>query len=297
MWLSLLAACVVISLTPGAGAINTMSNAVTWVDNEYDERLGAALRPLETGGNIPIGLDMKVDTRQILMAAWYLNKLNLPSDKDMTAYETRERVAEYIRSAGPIFEPFEADNARMLENVFEMKWRFTEVANKAGRYGPFGDLSEVPEELRGADVEFEFDTPISMAYARQKALRARETLEYVAMGAKVDPSTVDNYDLDKIARDGGTGIGGEAGWIVPVEIRDAKRAARAQQMQQEQAQVQAQQALETVPKAAAAKQGIDQMMQGVSHDDIAAIADMMGMSEAEDAEGADDNQYAAAPAA
>ena len=28
MWLSLLAACVVISFTPGAGAINTMSNAL-----------------------------------------------------------------------------------------------------------------------------------------------------------------------------------------------------------------------------------------------------------------------------
>ena len=65
-----------------------------------------------------------MDTRKILESAFFLNKLNLPSDKDMTAYEVSERVAEYIRSAGPCVRAVRgADNARMLSTLFSMAMR------------------------------------------------------------------------------------------------------------------------------------------------------------------------------
>ena len=54
------------------GGVNNYAGSITWLDPEYDERLGQALRPLETVGNMNIGLEMKVDTREVLAAVWYI---------------------------------------------------------------------------------------------------------------------------------------------------------------------------------------------------------------------------------
>jgi len=45
-------------------------------------------------------------SRQGMLQAFYLNKLNLPQRApEMTAYEVDHRIQEYIRGALPIFEP------------------------------------------------------------------------------------------------------------------------------------------------------------------------------------------------
>ena len=189
------------------GGVNNYAGAVTWVDMEYDERFGEAIRALDNQGQVKIGLEMKVDTRNILMAAFYLNKLNLPSDKDMTAYEVSERIAEYIRSAGPVFEPFEADNARILDAMFTMSLRL----------GYFGPIETIPPELRGGEIKWEFDTPVQSAYKRVKVVRARETAEAVAPLMQIDPTAGMVVDWRQMARDTVENIGGEAAWRVPEE--------------------------------------------------------------------------------
>lgn len=201
------------------GGVNNFAGAVTWLDTEYDERLGDAIRPLDTGGDVRLGLEMKVDTRAVLKAAFYLDKLNLPSDKDMTAYEISERVAQYIRSAGPIFEPFESDNAQMLDAVFKMALRL-------GYYGP---IDEIPPELRGGEIKWDFDGPVQQAYSMVKVAKARQTIEAVKPLADVDPEVLDEYDLKKMARDVGEAIGGEEAWRRdPAEVEKI-RAGRAKQ--------------------------------------------------------------------
>lgn len=226
------------------GGVNNYAGAVTWVDMEYDERLGDAIRPLDAGGDVRIGLDMKVDTRSVLSAAWYLNKLSLPSDKEMTAYETSERVAEYIRSAGPIFEPFEADNARTLDAMFSM----------ALRLGYFGPMETIPPEIRGGEIKWDFDTPVQQAYKRVKVSRAQETMAVLQPMLQIDPTVKDNFDLDKIARDTAENIGGEAAWRRPVEAVKQDRDARAQQMQQLEDEKKQQMTLDAADKGAGAAQ-------------------------------------------
>jgi Bacteriophage head to tail connecting protein len=233
--------------TKGAvlGGVNTYAGSTTWIDADYDERLGAALRPLETKANIPLGLDMKADARNVLLAAWYLNKLNLPSDKEMTAYETSQRIAEYIRSAGPIFEPFEVDNAAVLDSLFTMGLRLEW----------FGPLSDVPQELKGGQIDFEFDTPVQMAFDRQQVAQAQETAQWAESMAKVKPEVLDNTDFDEMYRSTQKRIGGDASWLVPAEVVAQLRA------QRQQAQAGAMQA--------------QQMMQGLQQgaDTIGRIAD------------------------
>lgn len=195
------------------GGVNNYAGAVTWVDMEYDERLGEAIRPLEAGGDVRLGLEMKIDTRNVLMAAWYLNKLMLPPEKSgMTAYEVSERIAEYIRSAGPIFEPFEADNARILDALFSM----------AMRLGYFGPLDTIPAEIRGGEIKFEFDTPVSQAYKRVKVVRAKEVLEAYGMAMQADPTVKVDLDVRKVFRDTVENMDAEATWLVPKEVADQK---------------------------------------------------------------------------
>lgn len=224
------------------GGVNNYAGSVTWIDTEYDERFGEAIRAMENGADVRLGLEMKVDTRNILQAAWYLNKLALPSDGNMTAYEVSERIAEYIRSAGPIFEPFEADNARILDTLFSMMLRL----------GYLGPIESIPPEVRGGEIKFEFDTPVSQAYQRVKVMRAKEVIEVVGPIMQIDPAIRDNYNLDKMARDTTMNLGADASWLVPEDQVKAKREQDAQKQAELEQAMKAKAAAEVADKAGGA---------------------------------------------
>lgn len=243
------------------GTVNNYPGYVNWIDASYDERQGEALRALKTEANIPLGLEMKQDTRQILAAAFFLNKLNLPSERDMTAFEVNERIAEYIRSIGPVVEPFEADNAMLLDSSFNMNLRL----------GNFGPPEFVPPELNGAEVVFEFDGPLQMAYKRLKLGKAKEVAANAGELARVTgkPEVLDNYDFDKIARDATEFVGGNPEWLMPMDKVMARRQGQMQaqeQMKQQQESATMMQGLhaaaDLAPKLAAANQSIPAIVGG-----------------------------------
>lgn len=237
------------------------AGSITMVDAQYDERLGAAVRALDIGGNLNIGLDMKVDTREVLAAAWYINKLNLPSDKDMTAYEVGERVSEYIRSIGPVIEPFEEHNQMVLDVVFQMQMRL----------GRLGGINDIPPEIMGGEIGFEIEGPVRAAYARQKTAKAREAAEITKGAMEIfGPAVTDNLDGDQLLRDAVTGIGGEHKWLKPVELIVQKRAADQAAMEAQRKAEEAQQAIgmakdaaSVLPAAAAANLAIPDLRQGL----------------------------------
>jgi hypothetical protein len=271
------------------GGVNTYSGGVTWVDNEYDERLGASFKALEHRGNLGIGLEMKQDARAVHSSAWFLNKLFLPLDREMTAYEARERVAEYIRSATPIFEPVEVDNSRMLDGVWDSEIRITAAMNKSGRPGPFGWLEEIPDELEGQEIHYEMDTPLAEAYELMKSEKGKQATAYIAEQVQLtkDESLWDHVNKDKIVRDGAMGIAGEADWFYSEdevkqgrEQRQQEQAEQAQQMQQDEELARKSQQLEMVPKAQRANKSMKDMMEGAaSEEERAAITQMFGEME------------------
>jgi len=244
------------------GRVNNYPGYVNWVDANYDEKNGEALRALDTKANIPLGLEMKMDTRQILAAAWFINKLNLPPEKDMTAFEVNERISEYIRSIGPAVKPFETDNAAILDVSFAMNLSLKN----------FGPLEEVPPELRGADVTYEFDGPIQMAYKRQEFMKAKEAIGFLGevLEATQDASLQAVANRKRIVRDGIEALGVKPEWLTSEEELaelSAQAAAKEAQMQQvQEADVMlagAHSAAELVPKIAAANQAMPQISKGM----------------------------------
>lgn len=224
--------------------VNMYAGGVTWVDAEYDERLGDVLRPLiQERGGLAFGMDMISRMSDLLKEAFYLNKIMLPPVGDaMTATEVRIRTEEYVRSALPLFEPLETDyNGALCEKTWGILMR----------EGAFGNMrEEMPRALQGREIRFSFQTPLQAAQEREQAAAFQELAQLLAAGMQVDQKLVAEVDVRRAFRDAANGIVPSADWIVPEDVSEAAL----------QAQAGAQQLQEL---AAAASQGMGLATQGV----------------------------------
>ena len=185
---------------------------------------GRSVTPLtqDTRG-IPLGLDMARDTRAMISDCFYLNKLALPPpEREMTAYEVGQRVQEYIRQAMPLFEPMEGEyNAPLCENTFAIMLRA----------GAFGSVMDMPQELRGTEYEFAFESPLHDATERQKGQRFLEAKSMLAEAVALDPGAASLVDVKVALRDVLQAINVPAKWTRS-ETVVAEMEAQAQQQQQ-----------------------------------------------------------------
>ena len=202
------------------------AGGITWVDNEYDERLGDALRPLtQDFRGFNFGVTMNQEARALIREAFFLNKLAMPErGPEMTAYEVGQRVQEYIRNALPIFEPMEAEyNSALCEASFDLLWR----------NGAFGPPSSWPKSLQGAEIEFTFESPLHDAIDQQKGHKILEAKTLLADAIALDPSSANMFDVKVALREALEGIQVPAKWV---RGEDEIAKIEAQQKQAQQAQ-------------------------------------------------------------
>ena len=207
--------------------ISLYAGGITWTDSEYDERLGEVLRPLtQDMGGIPLGIEMQRDVRAQIAEAFFLNKIGLPPVKgDMTAFEVGQRVAEYIRNALPLFEPMEVEyNGGICEMTFDILLQ----------NGAFGAIDSIPDELRGADMRFKFESPLAAAKEHQKSQKFLETKAMVLEASQLDPNARHIFDVQFALRDVLSAGVSPATWVKSQEDIDAAMEAEAQQQQTQQ---------------------------------------------------------------
>jgi hypothetical protein len=206
------------------------AGGMTWVDYEYDEKMGEALRPmpLKTDG-IPLGIDMQRDARALIMQAFFLNKINLPRPEQagaMTAYEIGQRIQEYIRAALPIFAPMEAEyNGAICEMTWDILFR----------NGAFGSPFDMPRSLRGAEIQFRFESPLHDLIEQAKGQKWLEAKAIIADAITLDQSSAALLDAKLALRDVLKGIGVPSEWVrnetTVRQIEEAQQSAQeAQQM-------------------------------------------------------------------
>lgn len=207
--------------------VNAYAGGITWIAEEYDERLGAALRPIANDSKgIPLGMDMSMDAKLMIREAFYLNKLTLPQRApEMTAYEVGQRIQEYIRGALPIFEPMESEyNGAICEKTFDLLLRT----------GGFGSVMDMPKSLSGADVTFKFESPLHDAIEAQKGQTFIESQQLLAEAAALDRSVIHLMDAKTALRDVLSGIGTPSKWLRSEE--DVQNITNAEQQQMQIAQ-------------------------------------------------------------
>ncbi len=194
------------------GEINSFAAGVTWTDKSYDEKMGPAIEPLLPANLRPdIGIELINRTTYALRDTWYLTKLALPQQAK-TAYETAQLVEEFIRANIPLFEPWTAGTAMMLNEVFAV----------LGGMGAFGELwSDGPKNW-----EFRFKNPLQDAIERNKVNQAQASLGLLAGAIQVDPNVAHDIDVGKMTRDAIRGTGAPADWLVDEkQAADTKAAA------------------------------------------------------------------------
>lgn len=210
------------------GVVNAYAGGITWVDREYDERMGAALEPLmEPSPGLSWGDKREEKIEQMIAEAFYLNRITLPAidQRDMTAYETQKRIEEYVRGALPLFEPMEVEyNGGLCEETF----------NIIMDLGGFGPLDDMPRLLRGQEVNWQFESPLQAANERAKSQAFLQSCELLKVAAEIDPSVRHDFNVDKAFRDAMTATA-RADWVVPEEAAEQAKQAERQAMAMQQA--------------------------------------------------------------
>lgn len=210
--------------------IDLSSDGITWVDKDYDEKFGEALRTLQYDrGGFPYGQDMRENVMAILSSAFYLNKITLPeTTREMTAYEVAERMKQFRRENLPLFAPIEAEyNGQLCELTF----------NVLLRSNMFGPVTQFPKALQGRDVNFKFESPLSSAEEEKKVNQFKIVGELLASAAEYDSGVALNVDFDMAVRDAIDASGAPNLWLRNEDaVKDARQqvaqAQAAQQMQQ-----------------------------------------------------------------
>lgn len=200
------------------------AGGITWVDAAYDERLGEVMRPLNIDkSGLPLGIELHDKVHEAIKEAFYLNKLSLPiMAGDMTATEVSQRVQEYIRQALPLFEPMESEyNGALCERAFEVLLR----------NGAFGAPETIPDELRGQEIQFRFESPLQEAGERKKAQTFVEATQILGAAAQIDPQALMVFNVKRALRDALGGTGAPAEWTNSEEEVEASIEAQAQQAQ------------------------------------------------------------------
>lgn len=207
--------------------VQLYARGITWVDQDYDERLGEVLRPItQDMRGIAAGMNLRGDVKQMIMEAFYLNKIALPPiGRDMTAFEVGQRVSEYVRNALPLFEPMEAEyNGDMCEDVFQLLLR----------YGAFGSVEDIPADLSGQEYHFEFVSPLTAAIDSQRGQVFMQSKAMLAEAMALDPTMAAMINVQQALRDTLEGIGVEQSWLNDEQTLTAAKEIIAKQQQAQQ---------------------------------------------------------------
>jgi len=170
-------------------------------------------------------------------------------ERQMTAFEVQQRLAEKVTAFSPTFYRLQTEVTNpLLLRTFAMLFRL-------GRFPqpPQSVMVETQPGMVGlAMPEVTLTSKLAMA------IKAAENNSFVQMIgilsplAQMDPSILDNYDLDKATRGIGRNLAVPTSWERSIEEVGELRQGRAQAAQQQQAIEQAQGAARAAKDASAA---------------------------------------------
>lgn len=206
--------------------IDLSADGITYLDKEYDEKMGEGLRPLyQDKGGFPIGLEMRDSVVEVLTRSFYLNKLELPDKANMTAYEVKQHMKTFRRENLPLFQPIESEySGQLCELSFD--W--------AQYMGLLGSEKDIPVDLSNEEVVFKFESPLTESEQEEKANLFAQTAEMTAMAYEMDPESKLNVNVDQALRDAIMGVGAPTRWINPEEmVAQARQSAAMQDMVQQ----------------------------------------------------------------
>ena len=214
--------------------INALPGGVSYTDSQGAGGAKPMITPLYQTQPDVQGLEFKITQTQERIKRAFLYQLFLMlanmDNREMTAREINERHEEKLLMIGPALNKLFSELLdKLIDRVFA-------ICDRAGLFPP------APPQLEGQELKVEYISNLAQAQKMVSAYAIEELTNYVGAVAAVDPSALDNVDLDEAVRE----IAKIKG-VNPKILRDPDmiaqmRAARQQQQQAAQALEAAEQA-------------------------------------------------------
>ena len=207
--------------------------------NFYRSGSRDTITPLNTGANIPIGLQMEEQRRLAIRSAFFVDQLLSGTTPNMTATEVIQRQEERMRVIGPVLGRLMNEMLRpLIDRAFALMLR-AEM------------LSVPPEVLQGVDVDIEYVSPLARAQKSSSVngvIRALEILMPLAqslpVGDHINPDGLVNYLTES--------LGVPKKVLKPQSAIDEEREERAAMQQEQMERQMEQEDVATVGQAAQA---------------------------------------------
>lgn len=146
------------------------------------------VRPLVSGANVGLGLQMEETRRGAIRTAFYADQLQLAGGPQMTATEVLQRTEEKLRLLGPILGRLQSELLRpLIDRAFG-------IALRAGA------LPKPPAALAGQALQVVYVSPIAQAQRQTQAQGLLKLLEFAGPLAAIEPQLADNIDGDAALR-------------------------------------------------------------------------------------------------
>ena len=177
------------------------------------------LKPLYTGGDTRITLEMMEQRRNAIREGFYFSLMQMIGSPNMTATEWMGRQEEKLRLLGPNLGRIQGEFLSPL-----IKRRFGLLLRS-------GQLPPPPQEIQGASLSVEYVSPLARMQMAGEAQAVVRLYQNLTMMAQVDPGVLDNVDNDEAVQILGRG------WAVPAPIlrgKDQVQQLREQRQQQQQ---------------------------------------------------------------
>jgi hypothetical protein len=200
------------------------------------------IRPLITGANVGLGLEMENQRRQAIREGFYASLLLMVQQPNMTATEFLGRQEEKLRLMGPHLGRVQSEfSDPLIDRVFGLMFR-------GGAFQPLP-----PSLARYPKLTVRYVSPLARAQKASEANALLRTAEAMTPIASLNPEIWDNFDTDKWARGVADGFG------VPAPIMRDPRAVAELRQERSQAQAAAAAAQGAPPVAGALKDAMTAM--------------------------------------
>lgn len=218
------------------GEVDMRAGGSTYFDPNVP---GAVPREWLTAGDYNIGLDREKRKQAAIERAYHVDLFQMFAqlDKQMTAREVAERSAEKLIQFTPAF-------ARKTTELFTpLLRRVFGIQLRAGLFPPPPrealEVDGVSGEAWVPEPEVMYTSKVALAIKAMQNVAFARTMEIISPLVPLRPEILDNFDLDRISREGARNDGLPADWMVPAEQVEEMRAARAQAQAAAQQQEQA----------------------------------------------------------
>ncbi|WP_137971995.1 portal protein [Pseudomonas sp. F(2018)] len=192
-----------------------------------------SMKPLQTGANFEYSetkiARLQASIRKILMA----DQLQAQDGPAMTATEVHVRVALIRQLLGPVYGRLQAEYLQPLVT------RCFGIAYRAGVLG------QAPESLAGRNYSIRYVSPLARSQKLEEVTAIDQYVQGAVVAAQIDPTVMDNVNLDEAQRIRGEALG------VPSAVIRSKADVAAMREEREQRQ---QEAIEQQQQAAIQQQ-------------------------------------------